>query len=77
MEKYLVLATWVGPAGVVLGAVEAAVLLRLRPPLNLEKVGETRVRLRVTRGAMATASRNWPVDGGPPAPEMLEKRYAD
>ena len=42
MEHRLVLATWVKPEGVHLDDVETAVLLRLRPPLNLDKVGEPR-----------------------------------
>ena len=59
MEDRLILATWSKPTDVVLDEVETAVLLRLRPPLNLDKVGESRERLRRVRGVMATASRKW------------------
>lgn len=59
MEDRLILATWSKPMDVVLGEVETAVLLRLRPPLNLDKVGESRERLRRARGVMTTASRKW------------------
>lgn len=63
MDERLQLATWVKPEGVVLDDVETAVLLRLRPPLNLDKVGESRERLRRARGVLAAASRTWAVDG--------------
>lgn len=69
MEERLVLATWVKPDGLVLDQVETAVLQRLRPPLNLDKVGEPRDRLRRARAALATASRNWSAD---PAMRSLE-----
>jgi len=46
MEERLVLATWVKAKDVLLEEIETAVLLRLRPPLNLDKVGEPRDRLR-------------------------------
>jgi len=46
MERRLFLATWVKPDGVFLDDVETAVVGRLRPPLNLDKVGEPRERLR-------------------------------
>ncbi|HVQ18152.1 MAG TPA: hypothetical protein VMT27_03850 [Actinomycetes bacterium] len=59
MEERLALSTWVKPEDVVLDEVETAVLLRLRPPLNLDKVGESRERLRRARGVLAAASRNW------------------
>ena len=59
MEDRLVLATWSKPTDVVLDEVESAVLLRLRPPLNLDKVGESRERLRRARSVMAAASRKW------------------
>lgn len=42
MGTLLSLATWVNPDGVRLNNVETAVLRRLRPPLNLHKVGEPR-----------------------------------
>lgn len=64
MAERLVLATWVRPHDVLLDEVETAVLRRLRPPLNLDKVGEPRDRLRSARGAMATASRAWSADTG-------------
>jgi hypothetical protein len=62
MEKRLVLATWVKPDDIVLDEVETAVLQRLRPPLNLDKVGGPRDRLRRARGVMAAASRKWSAD---------------
>ncbi|VXC29828.1 GIY-YIG nuclease family protein [Nocardioides sp. AX2bis] len=60
MERHLLLATWIGPGGVLLGEVETAVLLRLRPPLNLAKVGEPRVRLKAARAQMARTARAYP-----------------
>lgn len=63
MDERLELATWVKPQGVVLDEVETAVLLRLRPPLNLDKVGESRERLRRARGVLAAASRVWSFEG--------------
>ena len=62
MEQRLVLATWAKPDDIVLDEVETAVLQRLRPPLNLDKVGESRDRLRRARGVMAAASRVWSAD---------------
>ncbi|MDE0777070.1 MAG: hypothetical protein OSB43_12410 [Nocardioides sp.] len=59
MEERLELATWVKPEDVVLNDVETEVLLRLRPPLNLDKVGEPRERLRRARSVLAAASRSW------------------
>jgi hypothetical protein len=59
MERRLTLATWTKADGLVLDEVESAVLLRLRPPLNLDKVGEPRDRLRRARGQLAAASRAW------------------
>jgi hypothetical protein len=59
MDERLALAAWVKPEDVSLDEVETAVLLRLRPPLNLDKVGEPRERLRRARGALAAASRMW------------------
>lgn len=59
MEERLALAAWVKPEDVSLDEVETAVLRRLRPPLNLDKVGEPRERLRRARGALAAASRTW------------------
>lgn len=63
MEQHLRLATWVSPPTAVLDEVETAVLERLRPPLNLAKVGEPRDRLRLARGRMASAARTWTADG--------------
>ena len=63
MEHHLRLATWVKPEGTVLGDVETAVVLRLRPPLNLDKVGETRDRLRRARRRLADSARAWQPSG--------------
>lgn len=62
MEVRLVLAAWVKPEDVVLEDVETAVLQHLRPPLNLDKVGEPRDRLRRARAVLADASRAWSPD---------------
>lgn len=62
MDQRLGLTVWVKPAGVVLHEVETAVLLRLRPPLNLAKVGEPRERLRHARAVLAAEARRWSVD---------------
>lgn len=59
MEAHLSLATWVSPDGVDLDAIETAVLLRLRPPLNVSKVGEPRDRLREARRRMSDVARSW------------------
>jgi hypothetical protein len=59
MEARLALATWVKPDGISLDEAETAVVLRLRPPLNLDKVGEPRERLRVARKRMADVARAW------------------
>lgn len=59
METHLALATWIKPQGVDLDMVETAVLRRLRPPLNLDKVGEPRARLREARKQMADMARAW------------------
>ena len=59
MDERLLLATWIKPERVLLDEVETAVLLKLRPPLNLDKVGEPRERLRRARGTLATQSRGW------------------
>ncbi|MEQ6900329.1 GIY-YIG nuclease family protein [Nocardioides sp. YIM 152588] len=67
MEDRLTLATWQKPTDVVLGDVETAVLVSLRPPLNLDKVGEPRERLREARRALAEASRVWAADTSAPA----------
>ncbi len=57
MEYRLWLATWVTPDGVILDDVETAVVGRLRPPLNLDKVGEPRERLRSARKRLADVAR--------------------
>lgn len=62
MEERPALAAWVKPEDVPLEEVETAVLLRLRPPLNLDKVGEPRERVRHARSALAAHSRMWAVD---------------
>ena len=59
MEQRLSLAIWMKPEGAVLDSVETEVLRRLRPPLNLDKVGESRQRLRVARKRMADVARAW------------------
>jgi hypothetical protein len=62
MDERLMLATWVTPSGVILDEVETAVVRRLRPPLNLDKVGEPRAELREARRRMAAIARNWTSD---------------
>jgi hypothetical protein len=64
MGARLALATWVRPDGVNLDEIETAVVLRLRPPLNLDKVGEPRERLRLARMRMADMARAWRPDAG-------------
>lgn len=59
MEKRLSLATWTKPDRVILDEIETAVLRRLRPPLNLNKVGESRADLREARKRMADLARAW------------------
>ncbi len=59
MERHLLLATWSKPAGIVLHEIETAVVLQLRPPLNLDKVGESRDRLRQARRRLADQARAW------------------
>lgn len=63
MSKRLSLSTWTGPPGVVLDEVETIVMRHLRPPLNLDKVGEPRQRLRVARKRMADRARTWQPGG--------------
>jgi hypothetical protein len=62
MDERLSLATWVSPSGVILDEVETAVVRHLRPPLNLDKVGEPRAELREARRRMATIARDWTSD---------------
>ncbi|GGF33814.1 hypothetical protein GCM10011519_04110 [Marmoricola endophyticus] len=59
MDQRLSLSTWTKPEGVVLDHIETQVLGRLRPPLNLGKVKESRTRLRAARRRMADAARSW------------------
>jgi hypothetical protein len=59
MEQRLSLATWSNSERVDLDEIETAVVRRLRPPLNLDKVGETRTRLRQARRRMADTARAW------------------
>ena len=59
MEQRLSLATWSKPEGANLDEIETAVVRRLRPPLNLDKVGESRTRLRDARRRMADTARAW------------------
>lgn len=74
MEERLLLSTWVKPQHVLLEEVETAALLRLRPPLNLDKVGEPRERLRRARGAMVAESRKWTVAPEASSPRPEEQR---
>lgn len=59
MESHLRLTTWTKAQGVVLGDIETAVVRRLLPPLNLDKVGEPRERLRRARRHLADTARAW------------------
>lgn len=54
------MATWSRPEDAILDEIETAVVRRLRPPLNLDKVGEPRRRLREGRKRMADIARAWP-----------------
>src|SRR3954470_18321824 len=62
MEERLLLSTWTRPEGIILDEIETAVVHRLRPPLNLDKVGEPRRRLREARRRMADMARAWQPD---------------
>lgn len=59
MEQRLAVATWSKPEEAILDEVEAAIVRRLRPPLDQDKVGEPRQRLRETRKGMADIARAW------------------
>ena len=59
MEARLRLALWPRPDDIVLGDMETAVVLALAPPLNLDKVGQRRDRLRAARKEMADRARAW------------------
>jgi hypothetical protein len=63
MEQRLSLATWSKPEGANLDEVETAVVRQLRPPLNLDKVGEPRSSLRDARRRMAHTARAWQAGG--------------
>lgn len=67
MEQRLSLATWTMFEATVLDEIETVVVRRLRPPLNLDKVGEPRERLREARKHMADISRAWAPAVGPGA----------
>ncbi|MDN5790239.1 MAG: hypothetical protein L0H25_05130 [Micrococcales bacterium] len=47
------------PEGESLDTIETAVVRQLRPPLNLDKVGEPRARLRAARNCLADMARSW------------------
>jgi hypothetical protein len=65
MEQRLSLATWSKPEDAILDEIETAVVRSLRPPLNLDKVGQPRERLREARKRMADIARAWQPDAGP------------
>lgn len=71
MEQRLSLAIWRKPQDAILDEIETAVVRRLRPPLNLAKVGEPRQRLREARRHMADIARAWrPIDDSAAGPTM-------
>ena len=57
MREHLRLATWASPSGVDLGEIETAVLTRLQPPLNLDKVPQPSMMLTAKRRALADRVR--------------------
>lgn len=59
MRHRLDLATWSRIGEASLDVVETAVIRQLRPPLNLDKVGEPRTQLRTARKRMADFARAW------------------
>jgi hypothetical protein len=59
MAEKLSLATWTMQKDSTLDEIESVVVRRLRPPLNLDKVGESRQRLREARKRMADTARAW------------------
>ena len=65
MDARLTLATWVKPEGAELNEIETLVLRQLQPPLNVDKVGQPRERLRVARKRMAETARAWQVAPDP------------
>jgi hypothetical protein len=66
MEQRLLLATWSKREGANLDQIETAVVRQLQPPLNLDKVGQPRKRLRDARPRMADTARAWQPCVGPP-----------
>lgn len=59
MERRLSLATWCQPDSIDLDELETTVVRQLRPPLNLDKVGERRTELREARRRLADIARAW------------------
>lgn len=59
MEEHLSLAFWVKDTDETLATIEAEVLSELLPPLNVQKVGGGRKRLREARQRMAQGARRW------------------
>jgi|JI10StandDraft_1071094.scaffolds.fasta_scaffold186406_2 hypothetical protein len=59
MRHRLALATWSRIGEESLGVIETEVIRQLRPPLNLNKVGEPRAQLRAARRRMADIARAW------------------
>lgn len=60
MHDSLRLSVWESPDGCALGVVETAVLVRLEPPLNIDKiVSRWRSKLKERRAALVTESRTW------------------
>ena len=76
MQSRLSLATWTKLEGESLDVIETAVVHRLRPPLNLDKVGEPRGQLRAARKRLADIAGAWQpgetrsVDGPSSAPSL-------
>lgn len=59
MRRRLALATWSRIGEESLDVIETEVIRQLRPPLNLDKVGEPRTQLRSARRRMAGIARAW------------------
>ncbi len=64
MGQRLSVSTWIKLEGANLDEIETAVVRRLRPALNLDKVGEPRTRLREARRHMSDTARAWQPDVG-------------
>lgn len=63
MEQRLSLATWISSEGFVeLADIETAVVRHMHPPMNLDKAGEPRARLRAARTRMSNRARAWIAD---------------